>query len=191
MEIEIVDQHWYPTPELVSMEGRQVRRVWEYTRKEKASGTSLVFARVEVIDGVPGLRRIEIAVPDGWDPIGTAAIRGFDVEGLIEYMGGAARGAAYMWTDDGKQDGAVTVEGVLAQERPGRLAVRKARHAKINDAFLREVSEVHRKANGDAPVRAVAEHFGKSRKQAGNYILAARKRGFIPADLDGGEVPNG
>lgn len=168
----------FPGKELVRMGDRMVRRVWEVERVDPAGHLPSIRARVEVRDGVPELREFSLTSTETGAQVEPSVLRNFDFEGMIEVAGGMAWAADAVW-DDGRPDpSVVTVDDVLASARQGRKFARTARRTKITPAKLREVADVYRAAQ-TAPVRAVAEHFGKQRRMATLYVQRARAEGYL------------
>jgi len=170
----------YPTKDLVPMGDRMVRRVWEVEQSDPNGQWPTTRARVEVRDGKPELREFSLTATAQGKAIDPADVHVYDIEGMIEYMGGLARAIDAGWEnhDDLADPSVITVEDLMVAARAGIKDTRHARRTTITDEKLREVAAVYRAAER-WPVKAVAEHFGVQRRMAGIYVAKARQRRFL------------
>ena len=166
------------------MGDRMVRQVWEVERVDPAGVLPTTRARIEVRNGAPELREFSLTSTEDGKQIEISVLRNFDFEGMIETVSGVERMNAGIWGEDetsASGSAVVTVEDLIEDQRQGRKSARTARRTKVGPSMLREVADVYRAAQA-APVRAVAEHFGKSRRSATLYVQRARSEGYLGED---------
>jgi hypothetical protein len=152
---------------------------------ESVAGRPGLELDVEVVRGVPQCRRIAIvAAADGEEvrQVDVAAVR------VDEWVAAIVAAFAKPYTET--PDGAVRIEPQTAEEeaeardriaRARRLARRRGPSA----VHLDDVARIYREHLDDAPAEAVARALGVGRRQAGNYIAAARREGHLPPTTRG------
>ncbi len=174
----------YPSPDLVPMGDRLVRRVWEVDRVDPGGELPSIHATIEVRNGVPELREFSLRSTETGAQIERVVLRNFDFEGMIEYAAADERAKAGMWGMEGtsaSNSSVVTVDDLIEDRKQGARSARTARRTRITPALLKQVADVYRAADS-APVRAVAEHFGKQRRMATLYVQRARQDGYLGED---------
>lgn len=140
-------------------------------------GLEMTFA---VIDGVPQCREVRIRSVDDGRPVRTADLRALRMDDFTE---AASVLVAQHWVDT-SDDGVVSTVTTNRQVDVDAAfktitAARKDSRRRITDDLLREVAEVYRGTPGPHPTKAVADHFEVKSRTAGDYVRAARDKGFL------------
>jgi len=146
-------------------------------------GLHMSFA---VSDGVPQCREVRITSSEDGRGVRTSDLRALRVDDWIETVCALIGEHEIERTADGI---VTTVSTNRAADRLAALrSVQRARRGTrraLTDDVLRRVAEVYREAGDGRPTQAVADHFGVKHRTAGDYVRAARDKGFLGAAIKG------
>jgi hypothetical protein len=173
--------------ERVPLGDKTAPRIWLFEQREVSGEWPSLNMRVEVRDGIPLVREVRVtSTPDGME-VQSAHLRNIPLEDLVEYVAGVIRQEIDLWDDLPDGESVITVDDVKRARLEGKLLARVQRQKRrrtVTDAFLADVARVYLSAE-QAPVKAVEEHFGKSRRTASWYVQQAREAGLL--DAEGGD----
>ncbi len=146
-------------------------------------GLGMGFA---VVDGSPQCREVRIASSEGGREVRPADLRALRLDDFTE---AACALVAHHWLET-TEDGIVTTVSTNRQVDADAAikAVTRARkdsRRRVTEDLLRQVAEVYRGHAGAQPTKVVAEHFGVKHRTAGDYVKAARDKGFLGAAIKG------
>ena len=167
--------------ESVRVGDRELPRVIEMTQRHKGEPRLHLFVRVEVIDGVPECRRVELRADPGGRQIRQVDLRDLNVADMVEMM--AAITARRIVEE---RDGQAIRTLIEFGEKPYFEAVKRVRGARrsasarrVTPAFLEDVAKIYRDHFEDAPTRAVALAFNVGPRMASVYVQKAREAGYL------------
>lgn len=141
--------------------------------------------RFAVVDGRPQCREVRAASTEGGREIRTSDVKSIRIDDFIK---AASVLAAEHWLDT---EGGVTTTVTTNREVDAAEALqtitraRKDSRRRVTDDLLRTTAEVYREHAGATPTKAVAEHFKVKHRTAGDYVKAARAKGFLGAAIKG------
>jgi len=144
-----------------------------------------LYMRFAVGDGIPQCREVRVTSPDGGREIRTSDTKSIRIDNFIK---AACVLAAEHWIDT---EGGVTTTVTTNREADAAEALgtitraRKDSRRRVTDDLLRTTAEVYREHADANPTKAVAEHFKVKHRTAGDYVKAARDKGFLGAALKG------
>jgi hypothetical protein len=149
-------------------------------------GQPSLSARLEVVDGIPQCREINIASAEGGREVKQLDLRAVSIAEMVERMF-ALFAMRVILEDNGHvtavkevgEQAVIDAERVMADKRKGKGA------RKITPAFLQEVANTYTANVDKNPTQAVQKAFDVSPRMAGNYIRKARDLGFLPEVTDG------
>lgn len=152
---------------------------------ESVAGRPGLELDVEVVRGVPQCRRITIVAADDGEEVRQVDVAAVRIDEWVE-----AITAAFAKPCTDTADGNVRIRPQTAEEEAGARdriarARRLARRGGPEAAHLEDVARIYREHLDNAPARAVARALGVGERQAGNYIAAARREGFLPPTTRG------
>jgi hypothetical protein len=186
--VELRFKVWHEGSERVPLgeSGVKVPRVWMFEQREAGADWPTLRMRVEVRDGIPLIREVQItSTPHGME-VQSAHLRQVPLEDLVEYVASVIVQEVTLWDDLPDGESTVSVEDVRRARLEGKAHARgqrRKRRRTVTDSMLQEVAAVYLAADR-APVRAVEEHFGKTRRTASWYVKQAREAGLLPESGD-------
>jgi hypothetical protein len=138
---------------------------------------------LEARDGIPVCTRVTVEAKSEGREVRAVDLRAIRLEDWLEAII-AEVALRVVLTDDAGEPLVVSPgPGTPEAKRLAVAAVREARsntRKHITDGHLRKVAAVYLADTANAPLKAVGERFGVSKRTAARWVATARDNGFIP-----------